>query len=233
MGGPRCSIYAGSKSGLSKTPLKILEGNHQYSRFGYSTAAADVNGDGIDDVIVGAFQWGYERSCSGPAVHGGACGGIPRQQDRPTFCAGLDGPRKPGGSAIGVFVASAGDVNRDGFEDVLVGTPNYDVTAGSTVLANAGLVHLFHGSKNGLGADPAWTGQGSVASEAFGSSIHGAGDVNKDGYDDVIVGANTPGIVRLPKGDGRMCFWARRTGYRCSLGGSWMAVRKAVALASV
>ncbi len=174
-------IYAGSNNGLSKTPLKILEGNRTYSRFGASVATADVNGDGIDDIVVGAYQWKYGLA----AVFHGSKSSI-------DSVANWTAEGIQNDSGFAYFVASAGDINQDGYDDVLVSAYSFDVTSGSSVLANAGEVYLYHGSTTGLGAVPAWTSQGSETNAYFGISISGAGDVNQDGYDDVLISLYTP-----------------------------------------
>ena len=89
------------------------------------------------------------------------------------------------GAGFGFAVASAGDVNQDGFDDVVVGAPGYD-----TANTDAGKAYLFLGSPNGLSTTPAWTSSGDNQADAvFGYKVASAGDVNNDGFDDVIVGA--------------------------------------------
>jgi len=100
------------------------------------------------------------------------------------------------GAAFGCSVASAGDVNRDGFSDVIVGACNFDVGAG-----DEGRVFVYHGSPTGLGTTPAWTADGAQQGESFGSAVATAGDVDGDGFSDVIVGA--PGYDNAEVGEGR------------------------------
>src|SRR5688500_10320170 len=86
---------------------------------------------------------------------------------------------------LGDAVASAGDVNGDGHADVILGAANFD--AGET---NEGRAWVFHGSTGGLAAAPSWTAEPNQ-SNAWLGAVAGAGDVNGDGYDDVIVGASS------------------------------------------
>ena len=81
-------------------------------------------------------------------------------------------------------MATAGDVNGDGYSDVIVGAPRYD--NGQT---DEGRAFVYHGSAAGLAPPPAWTAEGNQAGADFGGSVATAGDVNGDGYSDVIVGA--------------------------------------------
>lgn len=85
---------------------------------------------------------------------------------------------------FGTGIANAGDVNGDGFDDVLVGAPGY-----TGLLYAQGRASLFLGSATGLQTAPAWTHDGDVASGEYGFAVDGAGDVNHDGFADVIVGA--------------------------------------------
>src|SRR3989338_8866950 len=88
------------------------------------------------------------------------------------------------GAQFGISVATTGDVNGDGYSDVIVGAPYYD--NGQT---DEGRAFVYLGSSAGLALTPAWTAESDQASAYFGYSVSTAGDVNGDGYSDVIVGA--------------------------------------------
>src|SRR5688572_4408376 len=87
-------------------------------------------------------------------------------------------------SHFGIAVAPAGDVDNDGDGDVLVGAPG----AGDDPHFNAGRVFLYKGSPQGLADAPSWSWSPPQVDAYAGSALAPAGDVNGDGYHDVIVG---------------------------------------------
>ena len=89
------------------------------------------------------------------------------------------------GDDLGRRVNSAGDVDHDGVEDVLVSSPGHD----SGTLTNNGRISFYRGSMAGLETVPSWIVDGDHSNAGMGASAASAGDVNGDGYDDVIVGS--------------------------------------------
>jgi hypothetical protein len=81
---------------------------------------------------------------------------------------------------FGLSVASAGDVNNDGYADLIFGEPEFSGLQGR--------VRVFHGGRTGLSSTPATTIPGNTAGARFGSGVGGGGDVNGDGYGDIVVG---------------------------------------------
>jgi hypothetical protein len=150
------------------------------SFFGNSVATAgDVNGDGYDDVIVGAYAYHHPLAEEGRAlVFHGSAAGLSRT---PNWTAESD----QAAADFGVSVGTAGDVNGDGYDDVIVGAYTYD--HGQT---DEGRAYVYYGSAAGLSTTPNWTAESDQAFSYFGVSVGTAGDVNGDGYDDVIVGAH-------------------------------------------
>ena len=93
------------------------------------------------------------------------------------------------GEFFGTALAGAGDVNGDGFSDVVVGA-----ASGST--NPSGFVRVYLGSAPGLIATPAWELVG-TGGEVLGYSVSGGADVNGDGFDDIVVVSSSVGRVRV------------------------------------
>jgi hypothetical protein len=177
----RAYLYLGSHQGLATSPAWTFGGGQQSAHLGYSVASAgDIDADGFADVIVGARLYSDTLNNEGAAFvfHGSdSDAGLPTAPNLVLAGGAV-------GATFGHAVASAGDVNDDGYDDVLVGAPQYPV-GGIAV----GAAFLFLGSDAGLVADPAWTFFGEQADARFGTSVAAAGDLNHDGFDDVVVGA--------------------------------------------
>ncbi|MFN8179615.1 MAG: FG-GAP-like repeat-containing protein [bacterium] len=175
----RAYVYLGSSSGLAVSPTWTAEGDQAIGFFGSSAGTAgDVNGDGYSDVIVGAPLYDGAQSDAGRVyVYHGSASGLAAS---PGWTVASDQPD----SYFGVSVGTAGDVNGDGYSDVIVGAMYYDDGE-----ANEGRAYLYLGSSSGLSASPAWTAESDQAGAGFGVSAGTAGDVNGDGYSDIIVGA--------------------------------------------
>jgi hypothetical protein len=176
--GGRALVYFGSSSGLTSSPwtedLLQTEGH-----FGTCVATAgDVNGDGFSDVIVGAAGFDNAYADEGKAfLYLGSAAGL-------DFAAAWTADSPQATAYFGYAVASAGDVNADGYADVAVGAPYFD--NGET---NEGRVFVYHGSSSGLpaGASPSWTAESNQTGAQFGYVLAPAGDVNGDGYGDLLV----------------------------------------------
>ena len=187
----RAYVFHGSPTGLGLGAAWTAESNQQGALFGVSVSSAgDVNGDGYDDVIVGAEQYGTPLQGEGRAfVYHGSHTGLSATAD--WF---VDSPQMS--SDYGRSVSSAGDVNGDGYDDVVVGAPKYDQGQ-----MDEGHVFVYHGSAAGLSTTADWTRQSNAVNANFGRSVSCAGDVNGDGYSDLIVGSS--GANGGPAGEGQ------------------------------
>jgi hypothetical protein len=182
-------VFHGSPSGLTTAAAWSVEGDEETALYGCDVdCAGDVNGDGYDDIIVGAL---YPNSLSNAGkafvYHGGPAG-------LPTVPA-WEYAGEDHGDLFGFAVAGAGDVNGDGYGDVIIGARGVMV---GTV--RVGAVYGFYGSPSGLSHTPDWVVTGSDASANFGMAVAGAGDVNRDGYSDVIVAAPNYSSPELSEG---------------------------------
>jgi hypothetical protein len=190
-------VFLGSSVGFAASGL--LESNHGGALMGWSVASAgDVNGDGFSDVIVGAPEYDAGQTNEGAAFlfrgrSTGVNNGNPSNAD-----ARLEADQAE--ARMGVSVASAGDVNGDGFADVIVGAPGYDAGQGF----GEGAAFVFLGSAagipNGSPATAATRLEGDQAQAFLGVSVASAGDVNGDGFTDVIVGAPNYDAVQTDEG---------------------------------
>src|SRR6185503_1823979 len=157
--------------------------------------AGDVNGDGFADVIVGALRADPHGSSSGSSyVVFGKATGFAATIDLSSL-DGTNGFRLDGaaaGDSSGSSV-SAGDVNGDGFADVIVGAVDADPHG-----TFSGSSYVVFGKASGFAAtidlstvngSTGFRLDGVAAGDESGLSVASAGDVNGDGFTDVIVGA--------------------------------------------
>jgi hypothetical protein len=212
-------IAAGGLRGM------VMEGFENLGQSGFSVASAgDVNGDGIDDILIGTPQTPsgnnsgrvyvvYGREVPYPDTF--ALSGLPA-------LGGGDGSTGfvingfPAGENAGADVAGIGDINGDGIDDLLVGAPGSDRGA-----PNGGTSYVVFGRLGGLGTEfdlnDLSTSGGGTGDEGFlllgfengdasGDAVSGAGDVNGDGVDDLIIGAQSADVVGNAEGEAYLVF---------------------------
>lgn len=168
----RAYIFLGGVS-MNNTADVIFTGEAANNLFGYSVSSAgDVNGDGYSDVIVGAI--GYSSNNGKAYLY---LGGLNMNNTADVTFTGSSVER------LGWSVSDAGDVNNDGYCDVIISAPYYNVVSSSE-----GAAFIFLGSSV-MNNTPDVTFYGSEYQDLFGYSVSSAGDINDDGYSDVIVGA--------------------------------------------
>jgi len=211
-------VFLGSAAGIvgsnPTTAHAWIESNQAFAQLGTvpQSRVGDVNGDGFDDIIVGAHF--YDDSFVDPVfgllgvtgaafVFNGSASGI-TGTDPTTSDAWITANQFS--SDLGVFVSGAGDVNGDGFADVLVGVPGHGTPFPPNIppnqrSGNYGAALVFHGGPAGIvgtGFDDAdsvllpYEDTGLPLPTIYGSigPVAGAGDVNGDGFDDVVCGGS-------------------------------------------
>ena len=205
-------VFLGSATGIVGSDPSVanamIMGDQAASEFGSSVAGAgDVNGDGFGDIVVGApfyegtFRGDITLSVKGAAFvfYGGPLGisaTSPAMADARIDANQID-------SILGFSVAAAGDVNGDTFDDIIVGAPRQgSPTFSADIPPNqaqgfGGAAAVFHGSVAGITASgfddadavllPYPAGSPAPSQQFMGTDVAGAGDVNGDGFDDVLV----------------------------------------------
>jgi Ca2+-binding RTX toxin-like protein len=180
--------------------FKVTGNFSQDDDFGASVSSTDLNGDGFADLIVGAPDSGrdvYDNPTYAGAAYVvfGKASGFAAE----IFTSELNGSNgfsitgTSGNAGLGKSISGAGDVNGDGFADLIVGAPGSSTGGG----LYAGSSYVIFGKLSGFAAElnvrtldeaAGFRLDGASANERSGDAVSGGGDVNGDGFDDLVVG---------------------------------------------
>ena len=201
---------------LSASEGFVVQGATSADRAAVVSSAGDINGDGIDDIIIGADNGEESGTNAGDAyvIFGStsgfgsavANGSATRQVIDVTALSASEGFVITGdgqGDNAGLSVDSLGDINGDGFDDLIIGA-----FGGDNAAQTAGEAYVVFGSDAGFGtavttgsttrqildlaaltSSEGFIIEGHNAFDGLGANVSNAGDVNGDGFDDIIVTA--------------------------------------------
>ena len=189
-----------------------IQGDTNNDYAGYNVASAgDINGDGYDELIVGAPGGDDAGLAAGEAyvIFGKASGFANIDLSALAPADGFIIQGDAAGDNAGISVSSAGDLNGDGYGDIVVGAH-----LGDNGGANAGEAYVIFGKASGfanvdlttLAPTDGFIIQGDAADDRAGCSVSSAGDINGDGYDDLLVGASTGDDAGINVGEAYVIF---------------------------
>ncbi|XP_054851580.1 integrin alpha-IIb isoform X2 [Eublepharis macularius] len=163
--------------------LWTLPSEQMASYFGHTVAVADINGDGKDDILVGAPLF-MERHSDGKLYEVGRA--YLYLQRKTSHAFSVPWQKLTGTDVYGRFgmaIAPLGDMDQDGYSDIAIGAPFAGQDGG-------GRVYIYRGQSSGLSASPDQILENPFTGPAgFGFAVRGASDIDANGYSDVLVGA--------------------------------------------
>ncbi|XP_052807381.1 integrin alpha-9-like [Mya arenaria] len=174
-------VLDGADQGLGELPMNVY--------FGAVLCSVDVNADGTDDLLVGApmYATGSEAHEAGTVlVYLGMTNYMFEPTRKPLFGSGNAGAR------FGSAMAALGDINKDGYNDVVIGAPYEDALQGAIYVYNGCKTGLWHHYSQRLPASDVASGL-----MAFGAAFSKPRDMDDDGVNDIAVGAYLSGHAFL------------------------------------
>ncbi|MGB4191944.1 MAG: FG-GAP-like repeat-containing protein [Rickettsiales bacterium] len=189
-------IYLGSKTNYKA--FISVEGIHYGDQSGWSVSGAgDVNGDGYPDIIIGAPSADYKTAATDVGAAYVVYGNKTLHNINLSSLNSATGFAIYGGAAgskTGYSVSGAGDVNGDGFADVIIGAPWINNKAGITYIIYGKSINTDINLTQ-LTENKGIAIYGIDFEDFSGYSVSNVGDINRDGYDDVIIGAPEAVII--------------------------------------
>jgi hypothetical protein len=178
---------------IKSTPNIKLESSNSGEQFGFSVAGVgDVNGDGCDDIIVGANKFDENPLTNSGVVYiyygsgGGSCPTGIGENSPPDFPPSVTIKGVSDNGEFGYAVAALGDINNDNISDFIVGAPFTN--------SNQGKAYVFFGNNSSLSqlisTDAGLILSGDNPGDLFGFSVSGNGDIDGDGVGDLVIGAD-------------------------------------------
>lgn len=178
-----------SAQSLNASNVVELKGEMEYAYAGFSVASAgDIDNDGYDDMLIGALQ----QSTTGDIMDGEGAAYLIYGSATPLTSASLSTAVKFTGTQalqyFGYHANGIGDIDNDGYDDFAVGSPSLDDSG-----ANKGAAYIFYGSATRYTSGNVSTLGvrllGETTGDFFGSTVNTAGDLDADGYDDLLIGS--------------------------------------------
>lgn len=196
--GGEVRVHHGSPSGLAATPAVVIPGLATMTSNGamlppVAVGAGDLNGDGFVDLAIGV-----PAALDGQGevwIHRGSATGVSATPD--VTIRGPDGPR----GRFGTSLAGVGDIEGDGYADLVVGAPHAMTAVAGDRPGTPGRVYAYHGGSFGVRTTPSTVVTGPGGPDGyFGASVAALGDVDNNRFPDVMVGARGEGAAYLLRG---------------------------------
>lgn len=189
-------------SELNDPEFEKIQDQHFGGQFGSSLCTVgDLNGDGVSDLIVGVPHHIADPGTEEAGVNAGEAFIFSGKDGALLFT--LTDPTHEEDGKMGAAVAGLEDVDGDGVPDVAIGVPGKDI-GGQAGIPNVGLAYIFSGKTGQVIRTLSHPSQGgSEAGAALGSAIANAGDIDKDGVSDILIGA---------PGEGKAFVFSGKTG---------------------